>query len=113
MKGLKSKAFASMSLITVAIGIHSIFESIALGASSRWSSTLNLFIAIGTHCWATTMSLGARYAKVNLSGLGYALCVIGYAHIAPIGVAIGMAVQGNASNTLIGIVFAISGGVFF
>ncbi len=111
--GLKSKAFASMSLITAAIGIHSIFESIALGASSRWSSTLNLFIAIGTHRWATTMSLGARYAKVNLSGFGYALCVIGYALIAPIGVAIGMAVQGNASNRLIGVVFAISGGIFF
>ena len=66
-----------MSLNTAAIGIHSIFESVAFGACSPWSSTLDLFIAIGTHSWATTMSLGARYAKVNLSGLGYALCVMG------------------------------------
>ncbi len=49
---------------------------------------------------------------MNLSGLGYALCVMGYALIAPIGVAIGMAVQGNASSTVIRVVFAMCGCIF-
>ena len=112
-QGLRTNAFLSMSLMTFTIAIHSIFESIALGASSRWSSTLNLFLAIATHRWATTMALGARYERVKLSFVGYTILVFAFAAVAPISIAIGAAVRGNASTTAIGVVFAISAGIFF
>ncbi len=109
--GILSKTFFTYVLITLFIGLHSVFESVALGSSKRWGTVLNLFIAISTHRWATTMTLGARYERASLSPLAYSLLVIGYAAIAPLGIAIGVGVR-EASRTVVGVVFALSAGIF-
>ena len=58
------------------------------------------------------MALGARYAKDKISILSYCILAVGFSAIAPIGIGIGAAV-GSSSNTVLGIVFAITTGVFF
>lgn len=111
LNGFKSSAFFTATAITVGIGVHSVLESVAMGAADEWSTVFGLFIAIFAHRWATVMSLGARFAVRNLSLLPYTFLVFFYALIAPLGISIGFSVK-HLGDTFLGIIFAISGGIF-
>jgi len=108
--GFTTSAFHTATAVTVGIGAHSVLEGVAMGAGS-WTTALNLFIAVAAHRWATCMALGSRFATLNLSFLPYTALVFAFALVAPIGVAIGFSVK-HLGDTFLGIIFAISGGIF-
>lgn len=111
LNGFKSPQFMSSLVTVITLSAHSLFESIALGASKEFSGILNIFIAIATHRWATSMALGSKFAKADLGALPYSVSMILFALVAPIGVFIGIGVQ-NAGVIFQGIVFGISAGTF-
>lgn len=111
LHGIGSPSFVSALLCVLGLSAHSLFESVALGSSSRFTTALHAFIAIAAHRWATSMALGSILAKHELSTSAYSLLTVLFAFIAPLGVFIGFAVQ-TASDTFQGVVFALSAGTF-
>lgn len=111
LNGFSSSAFITATAVTVGIGAHSVLEGVAMGAGDEWSTVFNLFIAVFAHRWATAMALGSRFATGNLSILPYAFLVVVFSLVAPLGIGIGFSVK-HLGDLFLGIVFAISGGIF-
>jgi len=111
LNGFKSAAFATAGITTAGIAAHSLFESVALGSATKFSTALNVFIAISTHRWATSMALGSRYMNGDLNVAAYSVLTVLFSLVTPLGVLIGFGAQ-SLSYVFQGTVFAISAGTF-
>lgn len=109
--GFGSVQFLLSLVALFGIAAHSLFESIAMGASGSFSTVLNTFIAICAHRWATTIALGTKFVKDDLSWAPYCVLIVLFALVAPLGVGIGIGVN-TASQTAQGVLFAISAATF-
>lgn len=109
--GYISRAFMSCLVITAGVGAHSILEAITLGAATKFSDVLNLFLATIAHRWATSAALGIRYAKANLSDGPVILLVFLFSFIAPIGVGFGFLTV-DTNPKVQGVLFALGAGTF-
>lgn len=109
--GFRSPQFLAAAIGALGMGAHSLLESVALGGSARMSVILNTFLAISMHRWATSMALGARFAKERLSVGPYSALIVAFAAVAPTGVLFGLVTQ-HTSPVFQGVVFAISAATF-
>lgn len=111
MHDFKSPEFANAAVMVLGMAAHSLLESVALGGTARMSVVLNTFIAISAHRWATSMALGARFAKKRLGTVPYTALNIAFALVAPFGVFIGLIVQ-QTSRVFQGVIFSMSAATF-
>jgi len=110
--GFLSTNFTRALLAAFSLSIHSVFESLALGLASSWSTALHTFIAIGSHKWATSASLGIKFEKERLRRRQLAVLVFLWAAVTPVSAGIGAAITGGIGDTTAGVLFALSAGMF-
>lgn len=99
-------------ILLLALGIHSIFEGIALGMSQSISTFVNLMIGVILHhapaCISLGVSLGQHQTK---SKKAIFLIFFGLSLIESTGIAIGMGIK-DAPLLASSIMLSISGGTF-
>jgi zinc transporter 1/2/3 len=101
-------------VLVCAMSMHSIFEGIALGLTSDFTSTINLVIAIIMHKPAEAITLGVsinkNFVMKHEEKMGILLLTI-YSSATPLGVIIGMALK--HSSLMVEVVFnALAAGTF-
>ena len=78
--------------ITIALGLHSFFEGIALGVITDFNSFLNLAIGIFIHRIAAAVSLAVTLAEHNEDSIkNLLICLAVFGILQPIGIGIGLA----------------------
>lgn len=98
-------------ILMTALSVHGLFEGIALGLQEKTRETLFLAIAIISHKWAESFTLGISFYKTNTESNLYMKLMIIFSIFSPIGILIGMFLSG--SNTLVEAIFlSLSGGTF-
>lgn len=98
-------------ILLIALSIHGLFEGIALGIQGGFSETLTLGIAIVSHKWAESFTLGISFFRGNTEDNLYRNLIIIFSCFTPIGIVIGMFLM--KTTILIEAIFlSLSGGTF-
>ena len=97
--------------IMIAMGLHAIFEGLALGIMTNFASFIGFLIAIVFHKWAESIAVGISFLKNKVSKWKRMAAFIIFSLLTPVGVIIGLLVS-NANSKAQGIVLAVSGGNF-
>lgn len=110
--GFFSPNFGRALLAAGSVAIHSVFESLSLGLADNWSTALNTFLAIGAHKWATSASLGVKFERERLRRAQTVALVVAWAAVTPAAAGVGAAIDGDVSDTVTGVLLALSAGIF-
>lgn len=103
------------AVLLLALGVHQVFEGMAMGLQDNFGQLLNLYVAVLVHECLVTLAVGINLAKARMSTgtiikLGLILCAM-----IPVGMALGIglgqvhSVWGGLSN---GIIQALAAGTF-
>ncbi|CAD8116244.1 unnamed protein product [Paramecium sonneborni] len=98
-------------LLSITIGLHAIFEGIAIGVTTKTSDTLALGLTLMSHKWAEGWALGIAFRQSNIQKDRQIKFIICAAFLSPIGIFLGMLIS-NQSILIIGIVQSITAGSF-
>ncbi|CAD8138958.1 unnamed protein product [Paramecium pentaurelia] len=98
-------------LLSTAIGLHAIFEGIALGVTKRTSDTLALGLSLMGHKWAEGWALGVAFRESSVEQEIQIKFIIFSALLSPIGIIIGMLIA-RESILITGIVQSLTAGTF-
>ncbi|CAD8076958.1 unnamed protein product [Paramecium sonneborni] len=98
-------------LLSAAIGLHAIFEGIAVGVTARTSDTLALGLSLMGHKWAEGWALGVAFRESNVEKAIQVKFIIFAALLSPIGILIGIIIA-RESTLISGIVQSITAGTF-
>ncbi|GFV95306.1 zinc transporter ZIP3 [Trichonephila clavipes] len=82
----------SLFIFTLANGLHSIFEGIALGLQTNKIKAVHYFIAIIIHECTIALAIGINSSRLRFSFLHYMKYAFVYSAIIPSGILIGIAV---------------------
>lgn len=104
------QAFVVAVSYILGISAHSLFESIALGLSSDFSTVLNVFIATAAHRWATSIAIAFTVAA-ELAYLPFLIVFGLFSVMVPIDVVLGAALQ-SLNHTMQEVLFALSADTF-
>ena len=86
----KNKKLLTPIILMVALGVHSIFEGIALGLMQSYSSSLSLGLAILIHKWAEAMSISVSFIKSAQEVKTIIWFMVVFAILTPLGTLLGM-----------------------
>ncbi|CAK94768.1 unnamed protein product (macronuclear) [Paramecium tetraurelia] len=98
-------------LLSTAIGLHAVFEGIALGVTRRTSDTLALGLSLMGHKWAEGWALGVAFRESSVEQDLQIKFIIFSALLSPVGIIIGMLIA-SESIFVTGIVQSITAGTF-
>ena len=76
--------------LLLALGLHGFFEGIAFGLQKKYSESFYIFIAIISHKWAETLSLGIAFYKSRYSTLSIIFLITLFSLISPLGAILGI-----------------------
>lgn len=95
--GISPDELASLRsfMLLLAIGIHTIFEGLAIGLQHSANIVWNLFIAIIIHKLIIVFSLGFNFAENLKHKRNAILFIVIFATLSPIGIAIGTGLVGG------------------
>lgn len=79
-----------------ALSIHGLFEGIALGIQTEPKMIFFLGIAILSHKWAESFTLGISFYKTNTSYETYIKLIVMFSLFTPLGIIIGMFASGTS-----------------
>eukprot|EP00177_Eucheuma_denticulatum_P000646 GFKZ01001160.1.p1 GENE.GFKZ01001160.1~~GFKZ01001160.1.p1 ORF type:complete len:352 (+),score=52.37 GFKZ01001160.1:167-1222(+) len=108
--GFRSRAFATGLIEILGLSAHSLFESMALGLSDEFDTVLNIFIATAAHRWATAAAIAFKLIT-EVKYLAFLVLLVIFSAMVPLGIGIGAGLSG-LSDTVQGVLFAISAGTF-
>lgn len=98
-------------ILLTALSVHGLFEGIALGLQTKDKEALFLAIAIISHKWAESFTLGVSFHKTHTEHSMYTKLILMFSCFTPFGIIAGMFLSG--SNILIEAIFlSLSGGTF-
>ena len=104
-----SKATAIM--LVMAIGVHALFEGMALGLQKEMDEAVQLAVGILLHKSAAAVSLGGAFTRAGYTLKQVILFIVLFALTTPLGIIIGMLI--NHSSAIVDTIFmALSGGTF-
>jgi zinc transporter 1/2/3 len=95
----------------VAIGIHAIFEGLAIGIETEPVKALSIALAVVCHKWAEGLTLGLAFKKAGVDIKTSTIMILIQAIMNPVGVAIGW-ILSDEGNLVTGIFMSISAGTF-
>ncbi|KAL4501594.1 hypothetical protein ABPG72_018645 [Tetrahymena utriculariae] len=98
-------------ILQVAIGIHAVFEGLAIGIEQQTVKCLSITIAVVCHKWAEGLTLGLAFKKANVDLKMSTIMIAIQAVMNPIGIGIGWALS-DQGNLVTGIFMSISAGTF-
>lgn len=99
-------------VLLIGLGVHAVFEGIALGTESDASSVALFALAIFLHKGAAGMSLGISLARTFPGRDCFVITLLGFfATFTPVGIVIGMILQGG--DEIVEIIFScLAAGTF-
>lgn len=95
----------------MAIGIHAVFEGLAIGIEQEPIKVLSIALAVVCHKWAEGLTLGLAFKKAGVDLTMSTIMIAIQAIMNPIGVAIGWMLS-DQGNLVTGIFMSISAGTF-
>ena len=110
----KGKTLSTKSAIVllVAMSLHSLIETVALGIAKDKTSAAMMAASIGLHQPAETLALLVAFLKTSLSTdtiIKYLLC---FSVVGPLGVTIGLLINQLADSTIDALIVAVTAGTF-
>lgn len=109
-KKFMSVRFLVAFLQIIGLSAHSLFESMALGLSTKFSTVLNVFIATAAHRWATSVAIAFTVAS-SLAYAPFLVVILLFSAMVPVGVAIGVLLE-SLSDRVQGVLFSLSAATF-
>ncbi|XP_052092471.1 zinc transporter ZIP1-like [Mytilus californianus] len=110
-----NSVFRSILLI-LALSLHSVFEGLAVGLQTETSSILKIFTGLVIHKGVISFSLGLALSQSSLSYCASLRSLLIFSAASPIGVAIGLIVDGlgvgSSPSLAIGILEGLACGTF-
>ncbi|KAM3128226.1 hypothetical protein pb186bvf_019645 [Paramecium bursaria] len=98
-------------LLQIAVGIHAIFEGIAIGIETNLSKFGGIFLSVLCHKWAEGLTLGIAFRQAKIRRKTATIMILIQAIMNPIGIIIGWIIS-SQNDYLISIFYAISAGTF-
>lgn len=98
-------------ILMIALSVHGFFEGIALGIQSNFKSTFYLGLAIVSHKWAESFTLGVSFYKTNTQDKTYFKLILLFSFFTPLGILFGILIA-NSSELIEAIFLGLSGGTF-
>jgi len=98
-------------ILLIALSIHGLFEGTALGVQKNLNETIFLGIAIISHKWAESLTLGMSFTKSNTDKNTFLKMILLFAIFTPIGIISGVLLV-RTSELVQGTFLAISAGTF-
>nr|AKN21678.1 slc39a-13 [Schmidtea mediterranea] len=114
-----SRGTLSVTILMIAISIHSIFEGLALGLQKETSAATRLFLALCLHKYIIATTISLQLSKSSLGIKMACLCSGIFSFATPFGVVLGFWVNyleenGNTSFSMVaGVLQGIACGTFF
>ena len=110
----ETKAMSKPTLfaLTGALAIHEFIEGIAFGLMDEKNFALWLGVGIFVHKVCAGLSIGAGFAKTDISLRAIVLFSFGFSLVTPIGIATGMSVQSMAYPLVTVVFYMLSAGTF-
>lgn len=84
------KAMLRCFIVIIALGLHSIFEGIAIGLGHEPQDVWYLFFAIASHKFVVAFVIGMQFVVAGLSKCMVVTLILIFSSISPIGIAIGL-----------------------
>lgn len=88
-KKFQRKALFASLLVFLMLTVHSTFEGIVLGVAEDDNEAIAILIAIISHKWVESLSLGIIMIKEELRRLWFVLLILAFSLLTPLGVMIG------------------------
>ena len=110
--GGKVLSTKSAVVLLVAMSLHSLIETVALGIANDKTSAAMMAASIGLHQPAETLALLVAFLKTSLPTetiVKYLLC---FSVVGPLGVSIGLLINRMASSTIDALIVAVTAGTF-
>ncbi|CAD8074773.1 unnamed protein product [Paramecium primaurelia] len=98
-------------LLQLAVGIHAIFEGLAIGIESNLSRCIGIALAVFCHKWAEGLTLGLTFKKAKVPHSKAKKLIVLQALMNPLGISIGWILSSNRV-IIVSIFYAISAGTF-
>ncbi|CAD8161037.1 unnamed protein product [Paramecium octaurelia] len=98
-------------LLQLAVGIHAIFEGLAIGIESNLSRCIGIALAVFCHKWAEGLTLGLAFKKAKINHSKAKKLIFLQALMNPLGISIGWILSSN-KLIIVSIFYAISAGTF-
>ena len=103
---------SSAIVLLVAMGVHSLLETMALGMAKDSTSALMMAASIGLHQPAETLALLVAFLKVQMERKRVAQFMMLFSVIGPVGTSLGMYLKGIASAKTDALILALTSGTF-
>lgn len=98
-------------MLIVAMGVHAIFEGLALGLLTDFAGFLGFMMAIVFHKWAECMAVGISFLKNNVPKLNSIIALAIFAFLTPSGILAGI-IFSDTKPKIKAILMGISAGTF-
>ena len=98
-------------LLTLGLGIHSVFEGMALGLAINETATDGLFTGICAHKAFAALSLGSVLITQCKNTMAVAALGLGFSLLTSVGVWIGIAVEHASTNEVNGVISSVAAGI--
>lgn len=98
-------------ILLLSLSFHSVFEGLAVGLQTTVVATVQLCLAVLAHKGLIVFGVGLRLVQVGTGSRWAVFCILSFALMSPLGVAIGLAVAGGDSEGGHGLAQAVLEGV--
>ena len=99
-------------ILIFAIGLHAIFEGIALGIWSDRNTVAQLAFGICIHKFGEAIALGTAFTKAGFTTCGNLSLLSLFGALTPVGMVIGIILEASSNPVLDAAVLSISAGSF-
>jgi len=94
------------------LSVHALFESVLLGLQIDNTQAAAILLAILSHKWVESLSLGIIMIKTGVSQSGFSVIMVTFSAIAPLGVGIGVLAEGSVPHVVVTVFNALAMGSF-
>ena len=98
-------------ILLIALSVHGLFEGTALGIQKNFKDCIFLGIAIVSHKWAESFTLGISFYRSGTDRNSYIRMIVLFSIFTPIGILLGLLVI-SADELTQGIFLSVSAGTF-
>ncbi|ELK33214.1 PREDICTED: zinc transporter ZIP2 [Myotis davidii] len=91
------KPFRALILL-LSLSFHSVFEGLAVGLQTTVATTVQLCLAVLAHKGPVVFSVGLRLVQIGTAPRWAMLCILSFALMSPLGIALGLAVPRGDSE---------------
>ncbi|XP_016055147.1 PREDICTED: zinc transporter ZIP2 isoform X1 [Miniopterus natalensis] len=98
-------------ILLLSLSFHSVFEGLAVGLQTTVVATVQLCLAVLAHKGLVVFGVGLRLVQTGTASRWAVFCILSFALMSPLGVALGLAVAGGNSAGGQGLAQAVLEGV--